>query len=204
MSVEHKNITDPNIHEVKGASTATAGQVLTATGVGTATFQAPVKVGLYNYGDATTVGTPIALTVADTLYDLTNDTVGASTNTTYGLPDVASLWNSTTNRFDFTGLTLGDSVEISVDLSYTTTTANTALTVLLEVATGTGGVFTIPLVNLLNIKAAGTYQVGANVGLNIVNDTIRNNPARIRVKADATGSTIVVNSFNIRAIKRGA
>ncbi len=41
MSSRHSTLTDPALHEAKGASTATAGQVLTATGLGTATFQTP-------------------------------------------------------------------------------------------------------------------------------------------------------------------
>lgn len=44
MSV-HATLTDPELHEAKGASTATIGQVLTATGSGTATFQNPVTGG---------------------------------------------------------------------------------------------------------------------------------------------------------------
>jgi hypothetical protein len=203
MSIEHKDITDPNIHETKGAATATDGQVLTATGLGTAIFKKPVKVGLYNYGDTATTTVPIALTVAGTLYDLTNDTVGASTNLSYALADAPSIWNSTTNRFDFSTLTLGDSVDIQVDLSYVTTGANTAVTVLLEVATGTGSVFTIPIINGMNIKTAGTNQISGRVSLGIVNDTIRLNPSRIRAKADATGSTVIVNNWNVRVVKRG-
>jgi hypothetical protein len=41
----HSTLTDPALHECKGASTATAGQVLTATGTGIATFQAPAVGG---------------------------------------------------------------------------------------------------------------------------------------------------------------
>lgn len=37
--VEHKNVTDPELHETKGASTATVGHVLTADGLGAASFQ---------------------------------------------------------------------------------------------------------------------------------------------------------------------
>lgn len=39
----HSTLTDPALHECKGASTATVGQVLTATGSGTATFQTPAS-----------------------------------------------------------------------------------------------------------------------------------------------------------------
>lgn len=37
--IQHANISDDQLHECKGAATATLGQVLTATGAGTATFQ---------------------------------------------------------------------------------------------------------------------------------------------------------------------
>lgn len=43
MLPNHATQTDPYLHEAKGASTATAGQVLTATGSGTATFQTPAS-----------------------------------------------------------------------------------------------------------------------------------------------------------------
>ena len=43
---EHNTLTDPNLHEVKGASTATVGQLLVATGSGTATFQTPSSLHL--------------------------------------------------------------------------------------------------------------------------------------------------------------
>lgn len=45
MLPNHATQTDPYLHECKGASTATAGQVVTANGDGTATFQSPVSGG---------------------------------------------------------------------------------------------------------------------------------------------------------------
>lgn len=38
--IQHASLTDEFLHEAKGAAAATSGHVLTATGVGTATFQA--------------------------------------------------------------------------------------------------------------------------------------------------------------------
>jgi hypothetical protein len=38
MTIEHKNITEANLHELKGASTATAGQIPVATGSGSSTW----------------------------------------------------------------------------------------------------------------------------------------------------------------------
>lgn len=40
MTIEHKNIVDPNIHEPKGAATAAADTVYTADGAGTGTWKA--------------------------------------------------------------------------------------------------------------------------------------------------------------------
>lgn len=43
MLPNHATQTDPYLHECKGASTATVGQLLTAVGDGTATFQTPAS-----------------------------------------------------------------------------------------------------------------------------------------------------------------
>lgn len=39
MAIEHKDITEPNIHEPKGASTANSGQVYTADGLGSGNWK---------------------------------------------------------------------------------------------------------------------------------------------------------------------
>lgn len=207
-NVEHKDITDPNIHETKGASTALVGQVLTANGDGTSTFQNPavyseVDIGWYNVSDTATTGSPIALSVAGTFYDLTNNASGTDTSNTYGVAGISSVWNTGTSRFDFSGLALGDLVNISVDVSYTTTTANTALDMIVELGVGQPGVYNIPLVVGQNIKTSSTARIVAQKLITMKNTTTKDFPARIRVKADQTGSTIVVNNFVVEVIKRG-
>lgn len=47
IDISHANVPEAYLHETKGASTATAGQVLTATGAGTATFQTPAVTRLH-------------------------------------------------------------------------------------------------------------------------------------------------------------
>jgi len=63
MAVEHVNITDPNLHEVKGASSASAGQVLVGVGDGTAEFRDSVFT---THGEMyiSSYGTALALTAA--------------------------------------------------------------------------------------------------------------------------------------------
>lgn len=201
----HKDLTGADLHEIKGASTATSNQIPIANGLGGAPFTTPpysfVKVGWYDYNDLTTQTTPIALAVIGTKYDLTNDAAGPNTNTSFGLPGVANLWNAGTGRFVFTGLAIGDTLDIRVDTHYITTAANTALSMELELATGTGTPIIVPLISQLNFKTAGTYQVVQNRSFYIGSALVRDNPARIRVFSDSAGSSIKVNGWFIRAIK---
>lgn len=206
--MEHANITDPYIHEPKGASTAANGKVLTANGDGSTSWQTPVvysnvKMGWYDYNDLATTTTPIPLTTAGTYYDLTNDGLGVNTQISYGISDIANIWNASTGRFDFSGLDVGDTIDLRVDANFVTTSANTALEMSLEVATGTGSAFYIPLITALNIKAAANTRIIGRTDFYLGSTTIKNNPARLRVKADATGSSIIVNGWFVRVIKRG-
>lgn len=204
--MEHKDIPDAQLHQVKGAMSATAGQILTATGLGTATFQTPsfstVAMGWYDYNDVTTQGTPIPLTLANTYYDLTNDGAGVNTKTTYAVAGVSNIWNTGTNRFNFSGLALGDTVELRADVTVTTTTANTGLEMVLELATGTGTPVLLPLLNNTNIKTSSTIQLVTDRGFYIGSALTQTNPAKIKMRADATGCTVKVNGWYVRVIKR--
>lgn len=198
----HSTLTGADLHETKGAATATAGQYLTANGDGTATFKTiPVATtGWYDNADSATAGTPIALT-SGVKADLTNNNLGANTNLNFGLPGVLNLWNPSTNRFDFTGLTIGDTVDTRVDILLTTTNANTALTLEFEFASGTGSAFPLIILPQTNFKTAGTYQVTHSRGFYIGSALVRDNPCRIRALSDAAGASIVVNGWFTRVIK---
>ena len=191
---EHKDITDPNIHEVKGAAAATAGQILTATGASTATFQTPtfsrMKIGWWDYNDLATQTTPIALTTPGTKYDMTNDKAGPNTQIGFGLSGVTQTWNSTTNRLDFTQLSIGDTCELRADVTVTTTNANTAVNMDIEFATGTGGAFVVPVVASINFKTAGTYQLVHSREWYIGSALVRDNAAKIRMSSDTAGATV--------------
>lgn len=206
--MEHKDIPDAYLHEVKGAASATAGKVLTATGLGTATFQTPtvysnVEIGWYDYNDLATTSSPIALSVAGTYYDLTNDKAGAYTQIAYGLVGVTDIWNSGTSRFDWSGLTVGDVLCMRVDLTVTTGSANTAIDLALEMAIGDALNFDIPVVIQKNFKTAGTYRVIGEVSFYIGSTAVKNSPAKLKIKADSTGASVVVNGWYTSIAKRG-
>lgn len=202
---EHKDITDPNIHETKGAAAATSGQLLTATGAGTATFQTPTffngGVGWWDYNDVTTQTTPIALTTPGVKVDLTNDGAGVNTQSGFAIPSGTNIWDTGTNRLNFNNLSVGDTVELRMDITYTTTAANTAITVEFEFATGTGSAFPVIILPQLNIKSASTTQLVHSREFYIGSEVVRTNPGRIRAVADIAGSTVKVNGWYIRVIR---
>ena len=205
---EHKDITDPNIHETKGAAAATVGQVLIATGSGTATFQTPpfstMQIGWWDYNDLETQTTPISLAVVGTKYDLTNDTLGPNTQTGFGLSGVSKVWDPVSDRFDFTEVDIGDTFELRSDLTITTTNANTAVSLELEFGVGTGTPFVVPVFAGTNFKTAGTYQLVHSREWYIGSAFTRDNPCRLRMSADTAGATVKVNGWFVRVIKPSA
>lgn len=227
MAIEHKNIPEANLHEPKGVSVATAGRayisngagsgswkpiidptgvaankIWVADGLGGVTARDTTRMGWWDYNDATTAGTPIVLTAAGTPFNLTNDGAGGSTNKTYRLPEVADIWNSGTNRFDFTGLKLGDTVEMRIDTVVTTTGVNHE--VLTSIQLGIGGSPYVLNIARENYKSAGTYSNVHMFAIYMGNDNTLLNPAVIRMQSD-TGTTdsVVVNGWFCIATSRG-
>ena len=208
-NIQHRNIPEAQLHEVKGASTSTVGQVLTSTG-GAATFQTPstapaagtVSQGVYDYNDLATTSTPIPLTVAGTWYDLTNDGAGAFTNKTYALAGLTDIWNVSTNQFEWnngTLLSLGDTVDIRVDIEIITTGANKAVEVDIELGIG-GSPYKLPVIPLENFKTAGTYHDVRLMSIYLGDTNTLNFPAKLEAKADGTGVSIVVNGWYVRPL----
>jgi len=199
MAIQHKNVSDAERHEPKGASTATINHVLSSDGDTTTSFRAPMMMGWYNYDHD---GASVAITAAATYYDLINDGAGPNTYSFQKLPGVDDVWNTSTNRFDFTDLEVGDTLDIRVDLVVTTGASNTGVDLVLELATGSGSPITIPIFTR-NFKVAATYQITTTFGTFLGSALTQGNPARLRVRADATGSTVVINGWYVRVIKPG-
>lgn len=205
MSTQHKDIPDAQLHEVKGAATASAGQLLTATGSGIATFQTPLftkaRVGFWDYNDTATTTTPIALTAANTEYQLTNNGEGVYTTTTYGLPGVTNIYNTATNYFNFSSLKLGDTVDIRIEYEATTTSANNEVGLVMEL-----GIGTVPyklVIDRQYFKTASANKVVANAHIYIGNNDTKNGLARLLIKNDSTGSSVKVSGWYIRALTNG-
>ena len=203
MAIEHDSIADGEIHEPKGASTAPIGTAYISDGAGSGSWAQPVgpKMGWWNYADLATTTTPIPLTLANTDYILTNDGAGAQTITVNALPGVDPLWVVGTNRFDFTGLSIGDTVDIRVDIDINTVGANDTISVGLELAEG-AVTYTIDIVGSASYKTAGEHSIVTYTGVYIGDSNTKDNPGFLKAQCDNTGATVHVHGWYIRAITR--
>lgn len=166
----------------------------------TETYEAQ-RFGVYDYNDTATQSTPISIAAADTWYNLTNDGLGSFTNKTYALTGVADLWDTTAQAFDFTDLSLGDTVDIRLDIEITSSSVNQVFDVSLFLDDGGAGQYHVPFIAQQSYKATGSRQVIRFNGIYMGDETTRQNPARFKIKSDNTGS-VKVNGWYIRASKR--
>lgn len=204
MATEHSTLTGSNLHEPKGVASATSGQVYVANGSGSGAWTSRVQTGFWDYNDVTTTGTPITITGGAGFVALTNDGAGAFTNKTYALAGMTDIYNTSTNKFDWdngTGLSLGDTVELRVDVDIIVASVNTEVDIALELADGTGSDYDIPFVNSVNFKNTGTFKNVTYSGIYMGDTDTLNNPAFFKMQADKT-CTVTVNGWYVRATTR--
>ena len=157
-------------------------------------------VGWMDYADAGTTTTPLTL-VANVNKKLTNDTLGAFTNTANAPFGVPTIWNSTTNSYDFNFLTVGDTIDIRFDITVTTTSANQVVKAFLRLAEGTPSQYDIPFTEV-QFKTAGTHNIIRPLNIYIGSDIFRTAPASFYVVSD-NGATCVVNGWYNRILRKG-
>jgi len=159
-----------------------------------------LKVGFVDYGDSATIITPITHNGGGAATLLTNDTLAISTNELYLPTGITSLWNSVDNAFDWTELSLGDMVDLRVDLVVTTISPNTELEVYMELAQGAGGAYQIELEDVF-YKGTGIHRMVSYTGGYMGDANTLNNPASLYV--DSTNDvSIVVNGWYLKVTRR--
>ena len=141
------------------------------------------RFGIYDYNNNSAsqgfTGTPIALL---------NNGGGANTykNILTGISDIYI-----SNSFDFSELSLGDTITIRVDLEITTTTANQEFEVYLDLAIGTGSNYQVKFATRF-FKTAGTYALADMYNfIYLGNNDTKNNPAKFYFNSDANASVLV-------------
>ena len=194
-NVNHSALTDPYLHEPKGASSASLNEVYVSDGAGSGSWKKIYLNGIEDYGDT---GTSQALT-SGTWVDLTNDGLGANTLTTYRLPGYNAIWDTTLNQFDWSGagLSLGDTVDIRFDISTTTNTNNDQVAVRLDMAHGHASEYSLGVFRE-TVKTAGTVNQTFHYSVYMGNSETLNNPAKVAMLSDSAGNSVVVNGWFIR------
>lgn len=134
-TVNHKNLTGANLHEPKGADTASDGDVYVSDGAGSGSWHyLPTGWGYYkDNATAQTFNTTPAL--------LSIDGAGSTTETSYLPLEIrgsGALWDTTNDKI--TPINAGDSYNVRLDLPITSETSNpTELTMELDIAGSTYG-----------------------------------------------------------------
>ena len=149
--------------------------------------------GWQNFQDVLTATTPVALTLADTWYDLTNDAAGTLSTVAYGVLGHGDTWDDVANALDFSSLTVGDQVSIRIDVEVTT--AGVSHEIGMRIVLDDGGL-SVPLVIMSKeYKAAGTYQIVLETSVTMFVAAVVAGPARIQMRSDNTGDTVKVNGW---------
>jgi hypothetical protein len=193
MTVQHKDIPNDGLHEPKGVSTASSGQVYLANGAGSGTWaNSPTTgtlIGILDYNDLATATTPIVVTGGAGYVDLPNDGLGAFTNKLYPPAGVTDVWTAGTGLFDWSQLVLGDMVDIRLDVEVTTSGANQDFDIELELGTG-GFAYSIPFERQL-VKSAGAVPVNVYNGIYLGDSNTLDNGAKFKIKSDGNATVIV-------------
>jgi hypothetical protein len=160
-------------------------------------------VGYFDYNDLETTATPLVL-VSNVEKKLTNDTLGSSTRLVAAPYGVSSIWNSDTNQFDFTQLSIDDTLDFRIDCELETQSANQTYTLYLRIGVGTVSPVDIVLYRD-SVKTAASLPNGTpiigNGGVYIGNSLFRDAPAEIYIKTDG-GGKIQVNGWYVRIFRK--
>lgn len=137
------------------------------------------RQGFADYNDAATASSPIAL-LSDVWTVVTNDTLGAFTNTTYLPEGVSSLFSS--NEIDVSELSLGDAILIRYDFTITPQVNGSFCELRLSLGNG-GGAYNLnrPIGTLSN-GAGYQYQVTGEFYVYMGDTNTRDNPIGLEVK----------------------
>jgi hypothetical protein len=146
----------------------------------------------FDANDAGTTTTPITHGAGSTTTFLTND--GAGTGTTSYNPDSKSvLWNTTTNKFDFTSLKIGDTVEFRIDVSISPAAAQ-EINLVMDIGEGDAGAYSLNVNHTYFKTASASDQITAMFRVYMGDEVTRANPARFRLTSIAA-TTVIVNGW---------
>tara|TARA_R110000772_G_scaffold229587_1_gene340449 strand:- start:1392 stop:1934 length:543 start_codon:yes stop_codon:yes gene_type:complete len=163
--------------------------ILAASGSAATGF---TKTYWFDANDAGTTASPIVHTGSATGTYLTNDAAGSST-TSYNPNTKDALWNAGTNKFDFTSLKIGDTVELRIDITITNAAAQ-EINLLMSLGEGSGSPYELNISHAYYKTASSSEQITALFRIYMGDETTRTGGARVRF-ASLAASNITVNGW---------
>lgn len=157
------------------------------------------SVGYFDYNDSATHTTPLTF-VSNTPLKLTNDTLGANTNTSENPYGVSYVWNSSVNQFDFSQLSIGDTIDIRVQVQVTTTTANQKFRITAKFGIGSVAQFENTILSS-QVKTAGLEEISFVAPFYIGSTYIKDFPAELYITSD-NGGTVIVDGWYVRILRK--
>lgn len=151
--------------------------------------------GFIDYNDSATSVTPITL-AADTWTTLTNDGLGAFTNTNYIPSGITSLMSTPAGTIDISELDLGDSIIVRNDYTVTPSANNQILQFRYVLGTGAGEYTLEKMIGRLDVGSGVPERFSLTPDYIYVGDAnTRDNPITMQIKTSGTGT--VVNSGSV-------
>lgn len=132
---------------------------------------------------------------------LINDGTGINTNKAFAPEGITDVWDSTLNQFSFSDLSLGDTIDLRLDLSITTTSPNQTVNTALRLGYGQAGSYDIPFTIDNQVKSVGTVRFVVFNSLYMGDVLTRDNPAKFVFKSDQA-ATITVSGWYVRIFKK--
>jgi hypothetical protein len=146
----------------------------------------------FDANDSATAATPITHGAGATGTYLTNNNAGAN-STSYNPDAKDALWNPSTNKFDFTSLKIGDTVEFRIDLTFTNAAAQ-EVDLFMSVAEGSAAPYELSINHAYYKTASSAAKDTALFRIYIGNEETRTGGARFRF-ASVAASSIIVNGW---------
>ena len=146
----------------------------------------------FDANDAATTTTPITHGAGSTTTFLTNDGAGPGANS-YNPDSKAALWNTSTNKFDFTSLKIGDTVEFRIDIDIAPAAAQ-EINLVMDIGEGVTGAYSLNVNHTYFKTASASDQITAMFRIYMGDEVTRANPARLRLTSIAA-TTIIVNGW---------
>lgn len=158
-----------------------------------------VIMGVADYADSASVTTPVSL--IDSATDLTNDGLGAASDSSSWFDDIGEIYDPATGEFDFSELNIGDSFDIRLNCTSVAAGLNTQIAFSLDMAIG-GSPYSINFGNPVYLLA-GSFQFTNTISIYIRDANTRDNPAKFSaLSSSATGDALSNIGWFIRCFRR--